>query len=250
MATTAKSVQARDAESVVTFYNNRAVPAFSIRQGNQLIYAYEGESLEEGGEELTQFIDQFVLRPRSAAIYTLCVHTGLKGAISNKTEYNGSINFRMFDYADMYGSGNGNQGNNNNVPALSPAMESKINGIALGLAELQKKMAAPLPAEDKPDIVSKLGVVGEILDHPLGFAIGKALIERFLPGAQVPMPGITVNGAGIGTMEEAHQKLNDALVILIQADPNVPLYLHNLAMLSRTDPGKFQGFINMVKLFV
>jgi hypothetical protein len=249
MATTAKSVQARDPESVVTFYNNREVPAFSIRQGNQLIYSYEGESLDEGAAELEQFIEQFVIKSRSAAIYTLCVHTGLKGPISNKTEYNGSINFRMFDYADMYGVNQG--GNSNHYPypqtqAVPAALESKINGIALGLAELQKKMNTP-SAKAEPE--SKLGMVGEIMDHPLGFAIGKALIERLIPGAKVPEPAGVINGTGTESLEESHKRLNDSLIILIETDPNIPLYLWKLAELAKTDRKKFDGFVNMVKMF-
>jgi hypothetical protein len=248
MATPVKSIQAKDPDSVIEFYTNRNVPAFSIRQGNQLIYSYEGDNMEDGANELREFIEQFVLRPRSAAIYTLCVHTGLKGgAISNKTEYNGSINFRLFDYNDLYGSGNGNSNNNNHyqVPAIPRDLESKINAMNGVLVDLQKRMNQP-PAEKADE--SKLGIIGEIFDHPLGFAIGKAIIERVLPGTKVPEPG-GVTMSGTGTVEETHQKLNDALIVLIQADPNVPLYLIKLAELSKTDPQKFGGFIKMVKMF-
>jgi hypothetical protein len=244
MATQAKSVQARDADSVVQFYENRAVPAFSIRQGSQLIYAYEGESMEAGADLLANFIEDFIIIPRSAAIYTLCVHNDPKGAISNKTEYNGSINFRFFDYADMYGS---SHGNNNNVPAsISPALESKINGIAAGLEVMKKKMEG---FEKPADEGSKLGVIGEILDHPLGYAIGKALIEGFIPGARVPEPA-AISGTGFETMEETHQKLNEALTVLIQQEPDFPVYLYNLSQVAKNDPKKFQGFMGMIKMYL
>lgn len=238
MSTVAKSVQARDVDSVVEFYLNRDVPAFSIRQGNQLIYAYEGESVQDGAELLGDFIQKFVVIPRSAAIYTLCVHTNLKGPISNKTEYNGSINFRMFDYADMYGAG-GNTANP--YASLPPALESKINGITTELAEVKKRLK-----EGQPDEKSKLGLVGEIFDHPLGFAIGKAFIEKFLD-TKVPEPAM-VSGTGFETMEDAHQRLNEALVILIREDPDVPMYLYKLSQIAISDPAKFKGFLNMLKL--
>src|SRR4029077_3447364 len=248
MATPVKSIQAKDPDSVIEFYTNRNVPAFSIRQGNQLIYSYEGDNMEDVANELREFIEQFVLRPRSAAIYTLCVHTGLKGGtISNKTEYNGSINFRMFDYNDLYGSGNGNGNNNNNyqTPAIPRDLESKINAMNGALVDLQKKMNQP--AAEKPE-ESKLGLIGEIFDHPLGFAIGRAIIERVLPGAKGPEPGgVAINGPG--TVEETHQQLNDALVTLIQADQNFPIYIIKLAELAKKDPQKLAGFVNMVKMF-
>lgn len=235
MPTPVKSVQAKDADSVVEFYTNRGIPAFSVRQGNQLIYAYEGESLEEGAALLGDFVEKFIAIPQSAAIYTLCVHVEPKGPISNKTDYNGSINFRLFDYADMYGApGRAPTG----FPALPPSLESKINGLVTTVQELQKKVDVP----KEPD--NKLGMVGEILDHPLGFAIGKAIIEKVFK-TTVPEPAMI---SGTGPETDSHQRLNDALVVLIEADPSVPDYLYKLACIAQQDRPKFQGFINMLKM--
>jgi hypothetical protein len=117
-----------------------------------------------------------------------------------------------------------------------------MNGV---LVELQKRINQPPP--EKAD-ESKLGIIGEIFDHPLGFAIGRAIIERVLPGAKVPEPG-GVAISGTGTIEETHQQLNDALITLIQADPNFPIYIIKLAELSKKDPQKLAGFVNMVKMF-
>jgi hypothetical protein len=248
MATPANSVQARDRASVLMFYENQDIPAFSIRQKGQLLYNWNGDNIAEGMQQLAAFIDTFIVKPRSGANYTLCVHDDLKQGqkINNTTPFNGSINFMLFDPYSQAVAGDGGQG----MPggALANFMEEVRGELRNIRQEVQQREEEG--DDDDRDGYAKLGVIGDILRTPIGEKIGWHIVEHFLPESRKPQGQI----AGVGGQQESEEqqivKLQKALEVLIDADPDVPEYLHKLAVMYQTDAKKFKNIMGTVRMFL
>ena len=240
MATPVKSVQFRDAESIVKNYHNMGIPAWGIKQGGALNFKYQGESLDDGASQLRAYIE-LLNENESAAIYTLCLYEDPDGKITEKTPADLSWNFRLRDQvsgfmpSEMYGGGYG-------------AMIGEIKALRKEMEEI-KKGAAP---EDH-----KLGIMGEIMEmeafQPILMAVGTRLADLVLPAAKVGelkrVSGIPIQDE-VASPPSAYNWINDpavtnALSRLQVRVTDLGAMLSKLADLAEQKPGLFAMYLKM-----
>lgn len=248
----AKTVQLRTREAVVQAYENWSYPCFSITQGSQLNCKFEGGDINAGIEVLEKMLDYY---ESSAAIYTLNVFEEKpdKG-IKNNTPCDGSINFQLKQKPDNY------------VPA-------EIHGLAPGksaydlyreLGELrfqdrhQKAQIATLTAEVKALEKENDQLQSDLEKHAEKKPGFMGMIEPMLPeiitrlatAFGIATPPVTALGNVTipePSVKSPEQKMEEALGILYQKDPDFHDSLYRMAMLSQKHPEMFALYIQQLK---
>lgn len=240
-----KSVQFNNSENIVAAYQLRAVPAFSIYQGKQLMIKYEGSSLDEGSDLLAQFIDML---QNSAAIYTLCVYEEYQGKINDKTPYHGSWNFRFND-----------QTNFQQVSGIS-GLQQQLSQMNNKIEQLSRdRIEDELDQESEEDqVTSTMDKIAGFLSHPVVEKFFPVILAALQPGSQKEM---TMQPAALAGIAESSQqeiadqgeavnhdeKLSEAVLNMIQAAPESYQALIQLGDLAKNNPKKFKGILGYLK---
>jgi hypothetical protein len=251
MPTLSKSVHFRGEEQVIEAYKNRGVPAFALWQDKQFLFKYEGNKLDEGEALLSTWIEMLVTN-QSSAIYTVCVYEDLKPGqkIKDKTPYDGSFNFRLFDNPSGYlppQQFQQYQQQGGNVKVLLDKMNAQQSEI-----ERLKMIIEEGAAGDEEE--DSLGMVGKILEHPvLGPAL-QPLIQRLggsiadlivgkggEPGEQQQTQMRRISG-----IEISDQQLSDAIEKLQQYVEDLPAVLEKLALIAEKQPKQFAFYKQML----
>lgn len=228
------SVQCRGREMVIEMFQNRNVDAWSIFQGKQYLFKGMGEA------ELDAVLDM-IMRSASNSMYTLRVYEGITNPtdIKEKTPYDGSFNFTLAGAI-----GNDTQSINARIGLIQQTIEKKV-------AEKIDKMMSEEDNEKEPP--SKLGMIGEILDHPvLGNILEKialAFIEKNMTAApaatgQHTATAIPMKAVGNITTDT---ELTKALEKLKQYDSKLTDHLKKLAILAEKDRATFNIIINSLE---
>jgi hypothetical protein len=228
------SVQCRDKESVVSAYENQGIDTWAIFFDSKNRYA-RGSSKEELEAAL-----ELLLQGASNSVYTLRVYDGVEvKELKTKTEPDFAINFRL---------------NGENMPeAMSGKGTTRSQSFGIGRIQqmiedkVVKKMLEMM--EDGPAPESKLGIVGEILDHPVIGSVFEKLALNFLsPGAtataQMPVlqPHRPMQMQAVGNIA-TDTELVKAIEKLKTFDPLLTEHLKKLAIIAENDPGTFKIII-------
>ena len=231
MATPSKAVQFRDVDSVVQMYINMKVPAFGVKQNSALNFKYQGDDLEEGGQQLRNFLDM-LQDSESAAIYTLAIYEQPGDRITEKTPVDLSWNFRLRDAPagmagmEMYGGGYG-------------AMMNEIRQLKGQVAALQTKK------EEEPE--NKLGLIGEIMEMdamaPIMMAVGNRIADLLAPPAKVGELKRVSGIPGLLKPWKEDEVITDALDRLSKKVDDLPAILQKLADMADNSPTKFSWYI-------
>src|SRR5882724_1017337 len=193
-----KSVQARNVDAVIDYYNARGNAAFGIVQGQQMIIQYNGADISEGEQILQQALT-LIEESGETSVYSLFIYDldePGKTKINNKTPYNSSINFRLYDVNDPGAPTRRNlSAKVGNVQVNQNGQTIEVNNVNRELLEEIKAMRLELnamkkEAEDKEN-ESSLGVIGEIMEHPAIEPIVPALINRVLDWIEGKPAGTT-----------------------------------------------------------
>lgn len=227
MATPARVVQFERPEEVMKAYENMDMPAWSLVQGKQIIFAYEGNDLDEGLQLLEQWCKQLA---QSTAIYTLCLFRDGVGEIKSNTPYDRSFNFR-FNKPEFVNSGSLGYVQMNN------AVESRIAALEKTIKERLDKDDDDDEEEEEKDVV---GAITKLAENPLIAAIMGRLLGITIPANRAAMSG--VNSTNIN----ADQKLATALKILSECDPELPDHLYSIAMIAKNDPPTYKQLITLL----
>jgi hypothetical protein len=245
MATPAKSVQARDAESVIEMYRNMEIPAFGIRQGGALPFKYAGESMEEGEQKLKWFLDKLE-ESGSAAIYTLAIYEHPEKGINEGSKADASINFRLQENVMGYLPGEVYQGS---------------IGAVLGELKELKKTVADLQLKKPAEPEGSLGVIGEIMElepmQPILMAVGTRIADWLMgTGAKTGelkrvsgIPGLesAMSDSQPGRPWQQDPAVLSALDRLGPLVPDLGGLLTKLADLAEEKPGLFNLYANMLR---
>lgn len=222
------SVQFKGVENVVQMFEYKQVEAWSIWQGPKAMI-HKGV----GVDELRAFLD-LLKSGESNATYTLCVYEDFDDAtkIKTNTPADGSFNFKLSE--DYSGA---NTGSYNFLQSKIAALEQR----------LEKKNAEP---------ESKLGVIGEIMDHPLTEMILPQIIgpimnalfkgnsNNFTP-APVYSPAQQL-GVMNGINEPNEAALQQALDTLKTADPKFTQHMQQLADMATNNKMQFSMMLQML----
>lgn len=246
MAGISSSVQFRGADMVLEAFDQRNIEAWALWQGKQFI----GKGI--GREPLEWWLVN-LQKMHSTAVYTLKVFEDIKDekCIKEKTECDGSFNFRLFEPGDI-GAINGyyREGAGFMPPAVQKALQEQDAKIDRIVALLEDQAD-----DEEPEPVGALGVIGQLLQEPEKLEklirVGKALLGV---GDPVPARVGSVNrleGAAeektVG--EDSVYRMASALDILEKHDPDFVAHLEKLAGIAEQKPDQFKNLIAMLDVF-
>jgi hypothetical protein len=256
------SVQIIGRTAAVKAFQNTDCVNWSLMQGRQLLFKYEGSERTEGGTQLEQLLKMISDSSGSDAVYTLRWYERddipetkpgrpvkvitKKFKIYESTPFDGSFNFKLFDQQDEQ---NPRRGQWQEVQSMREEMtelkrmftdfvkganeeeeKEKVSGIAGVLSGLM----------EMPEI--KAAIAGKVVQlfHGVTDKIGNV----FNAGAQVPAK--IAGPEPIQMPAEQVQLLNTALTILVKADEQFPEHLHKLALIAQRDPATYNSLIGML----
>ncbi len=221
------SVQFTCPETVLSAYLNRNCAAWSIWQGKQFMFKYDGNTVEEGQAQLIEILG--VLSESSNAIYTLKVYEDLDGKkIKENTPCDGSFNFKLNMESQMITNSQYTRFGNLN------AMQSELAAVKEELRILREEREEP--EEDATQ--DALGKIGALMENPV---IMKLAAMIFGPKAgtvapsQMPMLQGSIGNVP-GTQDEEIKK---AIEVLKSKDERIAEHLTKLAKIAVEQPGSF-----------
>jgi len=259
-------------ESVLKAYEMNDVAPWAIYQGNQFLFHDESGEVSEGSTRLREILEMIRTSSNSKAIYTLKVYDDLKEGqkIKSDTPFSGSFNFRMSEL-EFY---NDSEGRINPYPGNTKQSIEELKHLVTALTEKVNDMQAEKDEEDETEKKSSVGaMLGAVLEDPafigaIGQAIGAKIVQfingislgkgapvlPMAPGSPAKIAGtspepVPVTDPSIDHNQEQLTKMNHAVQIMYQVDPNLGDHLMQLAEIARDNPKKFLGLIAMLNNF-
>lgn len=242
------AIQFRGVDRVMEAFENYHAPRFALFYGNQLLLKNEDTNFERSKGLLAEYLKQLIQENQGEnqgyATYTLAVYDKLaKGQrITNKTEYDGSFNFKLFEF-------------DRDRP------NREVESMRAQIATLQQQLNE---REDDPEPVGGIaGFFETIMKNPrvqdaIGGKVAEILSNFLSPSIGAPALG-KVAGAGF-VMEESKPvefqsqagtddltRINNALVKIAAIDPDLVSNLELIADLATKSPEKYLGALNMLK---
>lgn len=230
------SVQFYGIDAVINAFENRGAEAWAIC--NNKMFNFRGI----GADTLKTFL-QMLMEGGTSALYTLRVYDDIEDEknIKDTTPADGSFNFRLNEKTEYIpGAMNGMRQSNNEDKILA-----KLDALEKRFEDLEEK---------EPE--SKLGLIGEIMEHPTIGPMMPKIIETIAgffmkPGipTQNYLPSnyneIANHNASINGIDE-NKIINDAILELKKYDTNLGSHLQKLVVIAKTDPGTFKMFLNLL----
>jgi hypothetical protein len=232
-----KAVQFRGIKNAVKAYENKKVPAWGLFQGTQFLEKYEGEDLDEGASLLNDYLNALDQRSNDMNTYTLCIYE-TPGKITSASKYDASFNFRLTDNIDEH-----------QVNKIAGIYEQRISGLEKTIAELQEP-EEPEPPTAKDQLYA---VIGRILEHPQVQQVIVTKVLNLVDGLGDTITGVfkpnKVAAIGATKTDAASEnaKLQEAVNILVEIDPQLGTNLLKLAGIAKADPSKYNLLISMLK---
>lgn len=210
------NIQANGLQNAILMYEYRQIEAWSLWQGKQFLHK------GTGGADLTAFLEMLI-KSGNNPIYTLKVYESINDAanIKSNTADDGSFNFKLYEPQDAPMTQSGYNGN---------SILSKLSAIEERLNE----------REEEPK--SRLGIIGDLLDHPVIESVAPMLIARIMDwmagkkADSYPQPERLAAIAGPGE----DPLLNQSIEILKRYDPDLPKHLAKLAAIAENDSTSFK----------
>ncbi len=217
-----QSVHFGGKENVIRMYINRDVAPWSLWQGNQFLFKYDGEDIDEGAAALTKIFND--MAESTNALYTLRVYEEMpkSGKINRSTPDHGSFNFRL--NMEMQGL---NQQQSQSI-ANRAHLESELAAVKAELAELKEEMETET---EQPDMWER---INGILEKP---AVVGAINKMF--GLDVQPRPATISGIPVGD-----EKIGEILEILKRHDDRLADHLWKLAQMAENKPNNFKFLLS------
>jgi hypothetical protein len=241
-------------------FTNVDATNWSVLQGKQFLFKYEGTDPDEGITQLTELLKMIAESSASEAIYTLRWYEyeepakTVKGSKQKRkifydTPFDGSFNFKLFDdHSEI-------SGRRSSYTDLSE-MKKQLADQQLLLQQLIKDRNQEDSEDEK--ISGITGFINGLMDVPeIKQAIAGKVIQLFngvtnkvgeYMSGQHPVPA-KIAGPEIDPIQMPQDqvtKLNTALTILVKADANFAEHLYKLAMIARDTPDTYGTLITML----
>lgn len=237
------AIHFKSIDDTLEAFENRGVDAWAIFSGRNMNFKGVGV------DDLREMLER-LQRGSSNAAYTLKVYEGINNAadIKSNTADDGSFNFRL----------NGENQSLVGVQLYHEQRRQETRATLEKIAEAQERILERLEKleeepEEKPDD-NKLGVIGDILGHPVIAPVAPMLIEAFTrvllgAGATSPTtpakPALGSIGNTSSTGEDAGIK--QAIETLKKHDANLSEHLQKLARIAEVDPTSFKFLITSLE---
>lgn len=230
------------ADGVVSWYEELAdkdTPYYSVWLGKQLRFTYDGDDIEEGAELLKKNLEM-VSRQRNSSLLTIKLHKEKNRYVNDKTPYNAAIEFRCVPIEE-------------DEVAYASLPKGIIGQLQQQIKDLkEEKNAAPKgimgylePMLENPEVQAMLaGMAAGVFQKVMGI---------FAPGGQPgalptshPQPAAAMAGVQDPNETEA-EKLDEALLNLEKADPEIIDDLARLAKLATDKPDVFKLLVTQLR---
>lgn len=232
------SIQFRNKESLLSYYESLGIDTWAIYFEKDKCFS-RGASLEDLEKSLSILEDG-----ASNSIYTLRVYNDKSPEkISPKDIASYSINFRL-------------NGDNMQEPQSSKGVTRSQQYSAIGKVhqmleeKIAKKMFAMMDGEsEREEPENKLGIIGEILEHPVIGNIVEKVALNWLSGQTAGLNAGTVQMPVMEPMRAVgniatDKELVEAIEALKKVDPKLTEHLKKLALLAQTDAAMFAMITN------
>lgn len=220
------SVQFHGPEAVVRAYESREVSSWSIWQGRQFMFKYEGASLTDGLAQLQTTLE--ALEGATNAIYTIKVYEQIEGGrITSKTADDGSFNFRL--NAD------------GQVPTVGAlGAYNRGNELVSRLAAIEERLKEKEEEDDQEEGFSLGKVLSGVLQQPGAMEGIMNFVSGFLNNTMKPQTATAL--AGIGTVPP----IKESLTVLATKVPDLPALLAKLVAFAEKSPSEFDFYMGML----
>lgn len=246
------TVSFRGVKQVLDAYTMQDMSAWSIWNGKDLMFAYEGDSVTQGGNELRQTLDA-LREGGSQASYSLKVYEDLpkKAKITSSTPYSRALSFSVFA---LDGDDNPYQARQNTVIG---ALEARFTAMQ---EDMMGRMLKRMDEDDKKKeevIVEKSGIgalLNGLLEMPeikQAIAMGAvSLMSKIMPMNKGALPAKvagTSQGETVSVLNDDQVgKVQRAIDILCTKDPALGDHLLKVAELATNSPNKYKMFTGML----
>jgi hypothetical protein len=238
----ARTLQFNNLEDLVEAYLNTDIPAFAIFEHTNQYHAYEGGSISEGEGEMRQMVGM-LMKNRSAAIYTLKLYKGLKDGelITNKTQCVRSWNFRFYDFrGEEYGLPSP-RGDDRYVNKL----ESENTALKLRIEELEQEVE-DLEEAGKDSDQDTMGKVTKILENPAVLNMIGTVRSWFIKTPATAGQAGTMGGLNFSGDWRTDEKIDNAMRLLSERDPDLPEVMNKWAALAVHRPADYAMYKGML----
>jgi len=245
-----KTVQFHTAEDVIAAYEAMDIPAYALINGKQLLHAYEEDSMEEGSQQLTTFLDWL---KKSAGKYTLVVYKHVPpDGITISTPYSRSFNFMLNEAPATYGGDNYERGGGNYSYILKEleASRAKCEKLQVELDELEAEYEE-LENELEQKGKGVMGSVTKMLNNPstqemiLGRLLG-LLSPSADPVRSAALGAIPGTWRDVVTAEDL-ALIDQSLTVLVTSRTDTAELVSKLAKLWQVQPDTFDQYMGLFK---
>lgn len=211
------AVQFWGKDSVLKAFEHRDAPSWSIWQGRQFLFKFEGTNTSDAREALAEVLE--MISEQSTAIYTLKIYEdlGTEKKIKSTTPDDGSFNFKLIAEEIAANRSVGYVQNN--------ALVSELNALKLKVAEMQSEEIEP---EGEPDVWER---IGELLEKPV--VVGA--INKLFGVDLSPVPP----SRALGNVPPNNEQIEKAIAILKTKDSRLGEHLSKLASMAVDSPANF-----------
>jgi hypothetical protein len=264
------SVQIFGKMAAVKAFRNTDCINWALLQGKQLLFKYEGNDQNLGGTQLEELLKMISESSGSDAVYTLRwyerddipetkpgkpVRAVPKFKIYESTPWDGSFNFKLFN-----NEGGEYSSKERNYQELT-AMKAEFDEMKTLLKELIKTRNQEDEELDREKNSGIAGIFSSLIEMPeVKSAIAGKVVELFhgvtnkigsyldpnVRNVPAKIAGSDVAPEPIQMPPDQVQKLNSALTILAQVDPQLPDNLLKLAGIAQKDPSQYKMLIGML----
>ena len=221
------SAQFTNKEDVLQAYDTNGISVWAIFANKVPFIKGEGYQALEKALDLLE-------EKTTNCLYTLKVYEDINPkSIREKTEASAGFNFYLNAESQMITTGQYQR-----MYAPNNELISVVNG-------LKKELEAMKAERDEEPPPSKLGIVGEIMDHPVIGSILEKIAMKFIDQAIPAGTNIAevLPMRAVGNIS-TDQDLVKALEKLKQYDPNLTKHLQKLADIAEKEPATFAMVIS------
>lgn len=251
------SVQFYGIEPVLEAYGNASCPRFSLWTGKLLLLKYDGwkddefvkPSMEEGLQTLNNYLN--AMYQGSTAIYTLKLYEDMtdKQKITPSTEYSTAFNFKVNESLGQQGMGVVRQPYG--VMAELQKTNQRIDALIEAMNNDDEEEDEP---EEKKSFVNTItgGLIADNQEVKELIDLCKSLFAPQQPIQSTPatvgnVQRVSEISSDVETGSDRLNRINKAVQVLEQLDPNFVDNLEILAKVAQRDPQQFKQFLMILK---
>ena len=256
-----EAIHFRGKDAIVEAYERNNIPACTFCSGKDILFCYDGDSVDEGGQLLGEFIDA-LKAGKTRATYKLKVYKFPPKDINRSTKENFAFNCTILDDQEDEEVGRGYD--TRYLVEEMKQLKATVGNLMIEKEEPEEEEPMPVWQQAINGILSKPEIQNLLMTKVIGFVEGffnrspaaaarvAGIPPEVQPGAgSVPDPGLVQQNAGTGAdpgalynalPPEEKAKLDAAMAILLAGDPAIGTNLYKLANILQQNPGKYRMY--------